>query len=294
MAKRQRQYDAAVRALPPWYFYPFSKQAVANNLIFDFVSGSLWWEMPTPPSPVAPRHARYPHVPTLVLSGDMDRRVPLEITTKVAALYPDSVFVRVPEAGHVALVYSPCAANLATEFIRTLEVGDTSCADKPEIVWPAVGRFPLFARDARPAEIDGTGSNQIGINERKVATIAVAAATDAMQRSIIGSGTGVGLRGGTFSTDYGDFTTWTVSLTDCAFAEDVTVNGTVTWSPGSPALLGFSGDSSFTADLTVAGTGTKGGTLHVEGKWQALGPVGKFKVTGTLGGKNVSVLVPEA
>jgi pimeloyl-ACP methyl ester carboxylesterase len=293
VAKRQRQFDAAVRALPPWYFSPFSKPAVAGNLFFDSVLPQLWWEMPTPPAPVAPRHALYPHVPTLVLSGDMDRRVPLEVTTKVAALYPDSVFVRVAEAGHVALVYSPCAANLASEFIRTLEVGDTSCADTPETVWPAVGRFPLLARDARPAEIEKTGGNQVGTSERKVATVAVAAATDAMQRTIIGSGTGVGLRGGTFWTDY-DFTTWTVYLTDCAFAEDVTVNGTVTWSPGSPALLGFSGDSSFTADLTVTGAGTQGGTLHVEGKWQAQGPVGKFKVTGTLGGKNVSVLVPEA
>jgi len=159
--------------------------------------------------------------------------VPLEITTKVAALYPDSVFVKVAEAGHVALVYSPCAANLASEFIRTLEVGDTSCADKPEVVWPAVGRFPLLARDARPAEIDKTGSNQIGVNERKVATIAVAAATDAMQRSIIGSGTGVGLRGGTLWTDYRDSTTWTAHLVDCAFAQDVAVSRTVTWSPGS-------------------------------------------------------------
>jgi len=292
VAKRQRQYDAAVRALPPWFFYPFSKQGVANNLFFDFVLPQIWWEMPTPGAPVAPRHARYPHVPTLVVGGDMDRRVPLEITTRVAALYPDSVFVPVAEAGHVALVYSPCAANLATEFIRTLEVGDTSCAKEPETVWPAVGRFPLLARDARPAEVDGTGGNQIGTRERKVATVAVAAATDAMQRAIVGWGTGVGLRGGTFSTDYAD--SWTVTLTDCAFAKDVTVSGTVTWSPGSPALLGFPGDSSFTADLVVSGAGTQGGTLRVEGKWQASGPVGKFKVSGTLGGRNVAVLVPEA
>ena len=104
----------------------------------------------------------------------------------------------------------------------------------------------------------------------------------------------MGLRGGTFSTDYGDFTTWTAILADCAFAEDVLVSGTVTWVPASPAILGNPGDGSFTADLTVTGMGTQGGTLHVEGKWQAPGPVGKFKVTGTLGGKNVAVLVPEA
>jgi pimeloyl-ACP methyl ester carboxylesterase len=293
--KRQRQYDGAVRALPPWFFEPFSKQAATHNLLFDFVLPSLWWEIPTAPSPIAPRHARYPHVPTLVLAGDMDRRVPLEVTTKVADLYPDSIFVRVAEAGHPALIWSSCAAQLATEFIRTLHVADTRCAAVPDVVWPAVGRFPLMARDARPATVDPGGGNQIGIDERKVATVAVAAATDAMQRSIVGSGTGVGLRGGTFSTDYGaDYTTWTTTLTDCAFAEGVLVSGTVIWNPSSPALLGFPGDGSFTADLAVAGMGTGGGTLHVEGKWQAQGPVGKFKVTGTLGGNNVAVLVPEA
>jgi hypothetical protein len=36
----------------------------------------------------------------------------------------------------------------------------------------------------------------------------VATAVDALQRSIIGSGNGVGLRGGTFHTDYG-VTQWT-------------------------------------------------------------------------------------
>jgi hypothetical protein len=34
--------------------------------------------------------------------------------------------------------------------------------------------------------------------------------------------------------------------------------------------------------------------LHIEGFWQAVGPIGAFKVSGTLGGKNVAVLVPEA
>ena len=46
--------------------------------------------------------------------------------------------------------------------------------------------------------------------------------------------------------------------------------------------------------LTVSGTGTKGGSLHVEGTWEASGPVDNFKVSGTLGGGSVMVLVPEA
>ncbi len=114
--------------------------------------------------------------------------------------------------------------------------------------------------------------------------MAVATAVDALQRSIIGSGTGVGLRAGTFSTNYGDGSVWTTTLTNCEFSTDVTVNGTVTWD-----LFG-----TFVADLTVSGSGTAGGTLHVVGTWQAPGAVGNFEVTGTLGGKQVAVLVPEA
>jgi hypothetical protein len=53
-------------------------------------------------------------------------------------------------------------------------------------------------------------------------------------------------------------------------------------------------DLSLAADLTVSGTGTAGGTLHVEGTWHAPGTVGKFKISGTLGGRQVAVLVPEA
>ena len=63
--------------------------------------------------------------------------------------------------------------------------------------------------------------------------------------SIVGYSDGVGLRADTFHTDYGD-TAWTTTLGKCAFAKDVTVNGTITWE-----VFG-----SFVADLTVRGTAT--------------------------------------
>lgn len=52
-------------------------------------------------------------------------------------------------------------------------------------------------------------------------------------------------------------------------------------------------DKSLIADLTVSGTGTLSRSLHVEGSWEAPVPVGNFKVSGTLGGDQVAVLVPE-
>jgi len=232
--------------------------------------------------PVLPPHAVYPNAPTLILDGDMDVIVPLEETTRVATLFPATSFFVVPEAGHGTFLWSNCAANLESQFIENLHVDDTSCLSEPETVWPAVGRFPLVAASARPAEIDPTGDNEIGLAERKVVTVAVAAATDALQRTMIGSGDGVGLRAGTFHADFGETTS--ITLDSCAFATDVLVSGTLLWGA----------DKSVVGDLTVTGSGTAGGTLQVEGTWQAAGSVGDFKISGTLGGRKVAVLVPEA
>jgi len=290
VSERSQEFAAAVAALPTWYFAPFSKE-VATGLLYDDYRMCLDWEKPTPSSPVTPPHPTYPSVPTLFLVGDMDNSVPSEEVKMMAALFPNSTVVTVAGIAHPWFdAWPQCAINLGSRFLETLQVGDTTCAKTPETVWPAVGRFPLVAADARPAEVDPSGQNQIGLAERKVVTVAVATATDALQRSWInywngdGSGNGAGLRAGTFFTDFSDFNLWATTLTNCAFSEDVTVNGTITWVLNGPLV----------ADLTVSGSGTAGGTLHVEGTWQAPGPVDNFNVTGTLGGKHVAVLVPEA
>jgi len=288
-SERTEQFDNTVMSLPFWYFSPFTREAATDGIFSFFGRDCLYWHKPTSSSPMAPPSPVYPSVPTLALTGDLDNRVPTPEVRKVAAFFPNSTVVPVAEAGHETVLWTACAANLASGFIENLQVGDTTCAKSPETVFPAVGRFPLLAKDARPAAVDPGGANQIGLAERKVVTVAVATATDALQRSILinnlgGPGTGVGLRAGTFSANYGDGSVWTTTLTNCAFSRDVTVNGTVTWN--------YYG--AFVADLTVSGSGTAGGTLHVEGTWQRAGPVGNFTVSGTLGGKQVAVLVPEA
>jgi hypothetical protein len=199
-------------------------------------------------------------------------------------MFPNSTLVSVAGAGHETVNWGQCAVHLASGFIETLHVPDTTCAQSPETVWPSVGRFPLYAKDARPARPDSSGLNQIGTQEERVVSVAVATAVDALQRSIIGSGNGVGLRGGTFHTDYG-VTQWTTTLTDCAFSKDVFVSGTINWYA----------NNSLAADLTVNGPGTAGGSLTITGEWLVFGgSVGNFSITGTLGGKQVAVLVPEA
>jgi hypothetical protein len=59
-----------------------------------------------------------------------------------------------------AVFLTQCAANLASGFIENLQVGDTTCPKTPETVWPAVGRFPLLAKFARPAAVDPNGQTR--------------------------------------------------------------------------------------------------------------------------------------
>jgi len=239
----------------------------------------FWWQKPAPSSPIVKPNAVYPAVPTLVLAVDIDDQVPAAANEAVADLFPNRTFVLIANSRH-GTTGTQCGNDLANRMIETLSPGDTSCASTLQsVIWPAVGRFPLLASNARPATPDASGTNRIGDAERKVVTVAIAAVTDALQRSIIGPGTGVGLRGGTFETpDYLNYT-----LSNCAFSQDVMVSGTVFW--------GY--DDSVDANLTVGGPGTAGGTLHVTGFWLMPAPVKYFEITGTLGGKHVAVLVPE-
>jgi hypothetical protein len=95
--------------------------------------------------------------------------------------------------------------------------GDTSCANTP-FQNPAVGRFPLIAADARSAQVDPSGGHQASAGELKTVSVAVATAIDTVQRSIIGSGSSSSLHGGSFQTQYDS--SWTTTLSDCAFASD--------------------------------------------------------------------------
>jgi pimeloyl-ACP methyl ester carboxylesterase len=281
--QREEKFANTISELSPDFFAPFS-HAAGTNLGVSLEKQCLWWQKPTPSSPVVPLQATYPNVPTLVMSGDMDTLVASEEVAQVAALFPGSTFVKVAEAGHLTAFWTQCAATLQSQFLETLQIGDTSCTQTPETIWPAVGKFPLIAANAIPAAVDPSGNNEIGEHERKVVSIAVATAIDALKRSAIGIGNGVGLRAGTFQTSFDANGNQIMTLAGCMFAKDVTVNGTLVWNA----------DRSVGADVTVSGPGSAGGTLHIEGYFQAPGPVGEFKVSGILGGRQVAVLVPEA
>jgi hypothetical protein len=230
----------------------------------------------TPPNPV------YPDVPTLILGGDEENTVPLEADEAMRELYPNSQLVVIAGLGHPALYYS-CGQSLISRFVGSLEVGDTSCAENPELVWSGVGRVPLKARGARPAEADPKGNNQANALERKVATIVAATVKDVMWR---GEARGHGLRGGTYQTEYRGKYGYNVvgRLDGVGFTKDVSVSGVVHWLSSGELR----------AHVVVAGPGASDGVLTVDGYFVYAWPVDMLKIRGSLGGDRVAVLVPGA
>jgi len=65
VSEQNEQFAAAVAALPYWYFAPFTKD-VATGLLYGEERPCLYWEKPTPSSPVFPPNPTYPNAPALV------------------------------------------------------------------------------------------------------------------------------------------------------------------------------------------------------------------------------------
>ena len=189
-------------------------------------------------------------------------------------------------AHHTFFSRQDCTPALTVHFIAKLKPGDTSCAkDTSTLSYPGLGRFPVTAADARPATVQTGGGDASVPDDRKVATVAAAAVTDAFRRGFIQSspGKGRGLRGGTFELSFGSSSA-SIDLTKARFAEDVAVTGSAEYGFASQAIDGT---------VTVHGPGGEDGTLHISGVWFGFGvPTTVLKVEGTLGGRNVALKVP--
>ena len=289
IADRETQHGSEIAAAPAELFLPFTG-AEATDSTFIGTPYCILWPDPTGSSPIAPPNAVYPDVPTLVIGGDLDNVVPLQITEWTADLFPDSQLVEFAGAGHGAAFWSSCALELVRGFVATLEIGDTSCADTPEFAIPSVGEFPLVAAEASPAHPWPGGDNQARVAERRVAAVAAAAVKDAIARAnlaFIGPGKveSRGLRGGRVFFEFKGKNGFNVliHLENVRFAEDVRIDGIVHWPP-DPTIV--------RAELSVSGPGTVGGDLSFRTTKYLIAKY--FRVTGELGGRRVDVRVPQA
>jgi hypothetical protein len=179
--------------------------------------------------------------------------------------------------GHVVGPTDDCTVGIVTRFVQAAAPVDASCAARFNPAY-GVGRFVRRAAEADAPPADR--GDRSCVLDRRVAAMAWAAAYDAIQRSsrMSGEGSGVGLRGGTFTTDFNAFTYDRVR-----FASDVAVSGSghVDWDSGEVTL-----------DLTIDGPGREDGSLHIEGK--AFPHTESLRARGAIGGRRVAVLLPTA
>jgi pimeloyl-ACP methyl ester carboxylesterase len=217
---------SALASYPPGTFAPFTAKEW-TGLDYEGALACLNWPPAAFPDPPVSPSAPYPHVPTLILNGDLDNITPLADARVVASRFPDSTLVVMQNSGHVTalLDQNDCAAPIYGRFVRDLTPGDTSCAHRtPEV--RVVPRFPLTLAGMAPAH--PSPGDRSTVTDRRVAAASAAAVADVLQRWWANlSGSGVGLRGGRWSYGGGDLTTFT--LHDVAFVPGVKVSGTVTW-----------------------------------------------------------------
>ncbi|MFE6049177.1 alpha/beta fold hydrolase [Kitasatospora sp. NPDC056446] len=126
-AERRRQYRAALAAADPADFGAFSAKGWTEGQT-DGGDNCLDWPRRGTARPQPTDLKNLPDVPVLVLSGDLDTNTPEANSRLSAAQFRHSAFVSVPNSGHVPEMESTgCTLDISARFIRTGEVGDTSC-----------------------------------------------------------------------------------------------------------------------------------------------------------------------
>jgi len=109
---RRSDFERRLSELPDDEFVPFSNAAwIASG----WEEGDMCLAWPTQdiaPELRIPRNVQRPDVPVLVVNGDIDMQTPLPGARQVASTFPNSVLLIVPNAGHVALPVSECAAQI--------------------------------------------------------------------------------------------------------------------------------------------------------------------------------------
>jgi pimeloyl-ACP methyl ester carboxylesterase len=276
--RRTAQYRRTLRGLRrdrPHLFAPFTIREWVTAPV-EYFDSCIKWPRPSNWVQPVPVGAEYPDPPTLVLAGDLDSLTSPEGAQVTANAFPNSTYVEVANMTHVtALVdFDRCASTIVRRFVRTLDAGDTSCAGE----YNEIRMVERFVQ--RSSGLDWGGPR------RRTARIAAATAADVMARwnTMVGY-RGVGLRGGTFRTRGGSFTSerpvvrW--RLSDVRWVEDVRVSGSMRWVRDTGAVR---------ASLDVRGPGAAPGRVRL--RWNDWRHTATAHASGTLGGERVRFSFP--
>jgi pimeloyl-ACP methyl ester carboxylesterase len=243
-ALRRAQRDAAIAAqtvADPALYWPLTiPEWLGMQLDYSAVDVCLEWPIDHPPyppgHPVSPLTLFTP-APVLVISGELDATTTPEEGAMAAALFPDGRQIRLANSFHVDALgdREECASVIVRHFIESLETGDTGCTKAIHEVRLVPG-FARKAADAIPAK-PRKGNGAAGPALSRAAAV-VQTAGDVIARSWWNSsGSGVGLRGGSFTSDQGEPVT-RFTLEGVRWAADLPVSGTLTWDQDSGEIEG--------------------------------------------------------
>jgi pimeloyl-ACP methyl ester carboxylesterase len=241
-AQRLLERDRVIarrKADAPETYAPFTIEEYRRMpLDYAFIDECVRWPARTasPAASLVPAGARYPDVPVLVVSGELDNMTSVADGTAAAARFPRSHHLVIANSFHVnALPHarSECAAILARRFLENLATGDESCA----AAVPAVRLVPRFARHASElAPARGLAGNQAGEAELRAVSAALLTCEDVIARAMEnGPGSGVGLRGGAFTVANAT-AGYRLKLREVRWSADLAVSGGVDW-PGRSGVV---------------------------------------------------------
>jgi len=279
----QRAASVALqRKTDPNIYYPFTlAEYNAMQLDYSLLDQCITWPVPSPaypPGQPVPPDATFTAAPVLVFNGDMDTLTPVLEGVEVSKEYGHAQQVITHNTFHVSAIGDEdnCAQKLVRRFIANLDPGDTSCAAHIAEV-RLVPKFATAASQLDPPE--ALPGNQGTPTDLQVAAAAAYALGDVLDLYWANdSGIGVGLRGGTWSSDWNQSgNIWTVTMHQVRWTNDVAVSGRFTWNHYKPGAVN--------GQLSVTGPSGENGKVTVT--FNSREPDAQATITGSIGGRAV-------
>ncbi|HTT98989.1 MAG TPA: alpha/beta fold hydrolase [Rhizomicrobium sp.] len=234
----------------------------------------------TPGLPI-PKNAKFTKAPVLVINGELDMLTTPAEGDIVTAQYKNAQHVIIANSFHVDALedVDDCTQEIIRRFVSTLDTGDTSCAANVKPV-RLVPNFVQHAADAIPAA--PSSGNTASTAQLAQVSAAVQTAGDVIARwNINYSGSGLGLRGGTWTfTQGGDFIA-NFTMTNVLWTTDLPVSGTARWNLNNGAVR-----------EDIAFTDANGEPATLTARWNDRDHEAVATITGTIGSNKISATMP--
>ncbi|HTT84276.1 MAG TPA: alpha/beta hydrolase [Rhizomicrobium sp.] len=290
---RHLQYEASLattEANHPHIYAPFRLEeavhAVENpeglNLCQAWPHAPGWAH---PGMPVG-KNARFPSVPVLVLSGELDTVTSPKEGRWTTALFPDATYLEVPNTVHETAIgnggvhvppfggdLARCVGPIVLYFVDSGgQLPNTSCVSgiRPVRTVPA---FAASWRGVAPANAQqGNEANNVGLT---LASATAETIGDAVARyGVLLGDVDRGLRGGTFTLSH-TRTGYAFDLKALKWADDLAVSGTIDWNQLTGRIM---------AQVNLAAPNHEG---HVRISWNDRQTDAEASIRGEIDGQTV-------